>query len=541
MRLLHQPKKRQERREAKDSKEEEAAPQPSQPPAVQPPDWSREEVTLWMACCLLFLARDEEARTLLASLSAATRASPLALRVALVLRVKETGACSEEDAASLATQEPEDRICLAAVRCLLTDYEAAARELQRASEAASSGPDSPDLACLAVYLALVYHRVEYIEVSQQLLAPYLRSHADSTMAGNLFACNEMRLSKRGSAEATIRRLIDARRADLRFGVELLRHNLAILGSRESAEQLLPPLLPVLREARVNLAIDRLRHRDPLSALRLVTDTRPESSAERHVWAVVYASCALDHELAVTWSSERRQQLLTQARNWFQEVGSAAAECDTIPGRQCMASAFFLRREMSDVLLYLSSIASYFFDDDAFAMNYAQAKASASKSGWRQARERLDSVRDPRIRSSPHFLSWMTRSLVMTRDPESAWQLMHSLAASSSSSGDQEGKQVHLTLLLQFANDCYRVGLFGDAMRAFVQLDGLEGDSCPEYWEATRGSAAGQLQLVVAGRASPSTLDPVMRMLRDSSHQPEARNLASVIRDWISAQDHFDDE
>ena len=180
-------------REAKDSKEEEAA---MQPPAVQPPDWSREEVTLWMACCLLFLARDEEARTLLASLSAATRASPLALRVALVLRVKETGACSEEDAASLATQEPEDRICLAAVRCLLTDYEAAARELQRASEAASSGPDSPDLACLAVYLALVYHRLEYIEVSQQLLAPYLRSHADSTMAGNLFACNEMRLSKR---------------------------------------------------------------------------------------------------------------------------------------------------------------------------------------------------------------------------------------------------------------------------------------------------------------------------------------------------------
>ena len=42
-----------------------------------------------------------------------------------------------------------------------------------------------------------------------------------------------------------------------------------------------------------------------------------------------------------------------------QVGSSASECDTIPGRQCMASCFFLLKQFEDVLIYLKSIKSYF--------------------------------------------------------------------------------------------------------------------------------------------------------------------------------------
>ena len=36
-----------------------------------------------------------------------------------------------------------------------------------------------------------------------------------------------------------------------------------------------------------------------------------------------------------------------------QVGGSASECDTIPGRQCMAACFFLLKQFDDVLLYLN--------------------------------------------------------------------------------------------------------------------------------------------------------------------------------------------
>ena len=41
----------------------------------------------------------------------------------------------------------------------------------------------------------------------------------------------------------------------------------------------------------------------------------------------------------------------------------------------MASYFFLSRQFEDVLVYLNSIKSYFYNDDTFNFNYAQAQAA----------------------------------------------------------------------------------------------------------------------------------------------------------------------
>lgn len=43
-----------------------------------------------------------------------------------------------------------------------------------------------------------------------------------------------------------------------------------------------------------------------------------------------------------------------AQQYFQLVGASASECDTIPGRQCMASCFFLLKQFEDVNIYLKS-------------------------------------------------------------------------------------------------------------------------------------------------------------------------------------------
>ncbi len=45
--------------------------------------------------------------------------------------------------------------------------------------------------------------------------------------------------------------------------------------------------------------------------------------------------------------------LKKSQQYYQLVGASASECDTIPGRQCMASCFFLLKQFEDVLVFLS--------------------------------------------------------------------------------------------------------------------------------------------------------------------------------------------
>ncbi len=64
-----------------------------------------------------------------------------------------------------------------------------------------------------------------------------------------------------------------------------------------------------------------------------------------------------------------------AQQLFQLVGASASECDTIPGRQCMASCFYLLRNFEDVNVYLNSIKAYLSHDDDFNWNYGLALAA----------------------------------------------------------------------------------------------------------------------------------------------------------------------
>lgn len=49
------------------------------------------------------------------------------------------------------------------------------------------------------------------------------------------------------------------------------------------------------------------------------------------------------------------EMVKSAQQFFQLVGASASECDTIPGRQCMASCFHLLGQFDDVLIFLNSI------------------------------------------------------------------------------------------------------------------------------------------------------------------------------------------
>lgn len=56
---------------------------------------------------------------------------------------------------------------------------------------------------LNVYLAMCYHKMDYYDVSQEVLAGYVQNHPDSAIATNLKACNYYKLYNGKAAEVHV--------------------------------------------------------------------------------------------------------------------------------------------------------------------------------------------------------------------------------------------------------------------------------------------------------------------------------------------------
>lgn len=93
------------------------------------------------------------------------------------------------------------------------------------------------------------------------------------------------------------------------------------------------------------ALPNLRPDQVQEAYELIKDLEPSSPQEYILKAVVNANIG-----QATGSREH----MKMAQQYFQLVGASATECDTIPGRQCMASCFFLLKQFEDVNIYLKS-------------------------------------------------------------------------------------------------------------------------------------------------------------------------------------------
>ena len=116
-----------------------------------------------------------------------------------------------------------------------------------------------DLSALNVYMAMCYHKLDYYDVSQEILAGYVQLNADSIMATNLKACNNYRLYNGKAAEAELKVLLDETYHGSVFGQDILKHNMVIIKGGRGALQVLPSLLGVLPEARLNLAIYHMKN------------------------------------------------------------------------------------------------------------------------------------------------------------------------------------------------------------------------------------------------------------------------------------------
>jgi len=209
--------------------------------------------------------------------------------------------------------------------------------------------------------------------------------------------------------------------------------------------------------------------------------------------------------------------LKMAQQLFQLVGASASESDTIPGRQCMASCFMLLRQYEDVLVYLKSIKAYFPNDDDFNWNYGQACAAAHD--YKEALEALLMVQQARYRTEFAYVTWLARCYIMTNEPARAWEAYTRMETSNDT----------VNLLQLIANDCYKMGHFYYACKAFDVLERMDPD--PEWWEGKRGAAIGTFQKVVAKHETQDKLQEVVRMLRNTNN-PQAEYMVNrVIQKW----------
>jgi intraflagellar transport protein 56 len=225
---------------------------------------------------------------------------------------------------------------------------------------------------LHVYLALCYYKLDFYDISIEVLNAYLQKFPGSPTALNLKACNQYKLYNGKDALQILAPLIDGSHD---IDNPLIQHNLVVFKAGENALQVLPPIVEMIPEAKLNVVIHHLKNGDYMEAYHLIHDLEPQHTVEFILKAVV--------NLCVGQMNDSRENLKL-AQQYFQLIGSSQSDCDTIPGRQCMASCLFIIKRFQEVNTYLNSIKPFCQNDDDFNWNFGLSLAA--ERNYKQAEE-----------------------------------------------------------------------------------------------------------------------------------------------------------
>ncbi|KAL0585020.1 hypothetical protein ABG067_005157 [Albugo candida] len=452
-------------------------------------------LSLYRACCLYFLQQYKQA------IKEAVQGpvGPLQNRILFHCAHK----LSDEDKLLVYHQQltdvKEDQLSLAAMHFFRNHYQEATDIYKRLLL------ENRDDLALNVYVAMCYYKLDYYDVSLEIMQAYLQAFPDSVVAINVKACNQFKLYNGAAAKDEIQSLTDKG-----YNIEsndLVSHNMVVFDDGAHALRILPQLVDSLPEARMNLVIYHLKQGNVKDAYDLIKDLEPSTPQEYILKGVVFAT------LGQMRSS--RQQIKT-AQQYFQLVGSSPTECDTIPGRQCMASCFYLLQQFDDVNIYLNSIKQYMYNEDEFNWNFGISLCHTGS--YQEALDTLLRVQGEAYRQEYGYISWLCRCYILNHTPSAAWALYLKL----------ENADDSFNIVQLIAQDCYKIGEFLYAAKAFQVLERLDPD--PEYWEGKRGACVGIFQRVVAGKAGKTDLEEALTILK-SNNNPQVEYIVRIMKKW----------
>ena len=110
----------------------------------------------------------------------------------------------------------EDQLSLASIHYLRSHYQEAIDIYKRILL------DNREYLALNVYVALCYYKLDYYDVSQEVLAVYLQHFPDSAIAINLKACNHFKLYNGKAAEQELKTLQEQASSSFSFGQDLIQ-------------------------------------------------------------------------------------------------------------------------------------------------------------------------------------------------------------------------------------------------------------------------------------------------------------------------------
>jgi intraflagellar transport protein 56 len=95
--------------------------------------------------------------------------------------------------------------------------------------------ENKDHHAINMYVALCYYKMDYYEVSLEILSVYLNLYPDSIVGVNLKACNHFQLFTGKGAENELKVLQDSSTSgNVTQDSDLLRHNLVVFRGGENA-------------------------------------------------------------------------------------------------------------------------------------------------------------------------------------------------------------------------------------------------------------------------------------------------------------------
>lgn len=150
-----------------------------------------DDVYLCMSCCQFFMGMYKESEE---NSSKSKTTSSLKNRLAFHLAHKSSNEKTLMNHHQQLQDVLQDQLCLASIHYLRSHYQEAIDIYKKILL------DHRDFLALNVYVALCYYKLDYYDVSQEVLAVYLHHYPDSVTAVNLKACNHYRLYNGKAAE-----------------------------------------------------------------------------------------------------------------------------------------------------------------------------------------------------------------------------------------------------------------------------------------------------------------------------------------------------
>ena len=457
---------------------------------------------LYVACCHYYMGDVDKA------IAWAEKVTPCSLQTRLLMHAANKNGDDNrvmELHGSLQADDLADRLSLAAMHFLRGSFEQASEIYKGALS------DHKEFTALNMYAAMCYARLDFWDVSNELIQAYTNQFPDSVLACNLRAYNALKKGSPKEAESELRQ-IDKMGGEYAANA-ITRHNMCVFRGGRGALQVFPPMGDAPPEARLNLCIYHLLYNQVDEAQKVLEDVNPVQHEELILKGVAHTMLAQDP----TTPSQIASEHLRQAQELLETVGMSDSEKDTIPGRQAQATAFLLAKNFDQAVIYLDSIKEYVGEQTSFLWNYGIARAAVGD--YHEALQLLLRITDATLTNDFVYTSWLTRCLVMTGDADSAWERYHMV----------ESTQDAYQLLQQIANDAYRVGKFLVSAKAFDVLERL--DPNPEDWAGKRGACVGVVQAVLAGKEDASAVREVCDMLRGSEGNREAEQLFYIISNW----------